>query len=233
MKGVLAKGWDRPSLIQAQALPYILRPDRPSLLAQAKNGAGKTGAFGLAMLATADPSVPRVQALCMSPTRELAIQTTRVLQQLGAHTGLTVVSVIGGVQYTQPINAHIVVGTPGKLTSALKFRLLDLSALRLFVLDEADDMIENFAGDCMFVKRAACMKRAPPQTLLFSASFECLEPSNPLATRAKSFTDQIIDRASREPVIIRVTTAEGLRLDNVTHFFVPLTPPPGAWDWGG
>jgi hypothetical protein len=59
------------------------------------------------------------------------------------------------------------------------------------VLDEADDMIENFAGDCMFVKRAACLRRPPPQTLLFSASFECLEPSNPLATRAKSFTDQV------------------------------------------
>ena len=59
------------------------------------------------------------------------------------------------------------------------------------MLDEADDMIENFAGDSMFVKRAACIRRAPPQTLLFSASFECLEPSNPLATRAKSFTDQV------------------------------------------
>lgn len=56
-------------------------------------------------------------------------------------------------------------------------------------------MIENFAGDSMFVKRAACIRRPPPQTLLFSASFECLEPSNPLATRAKSFTDQVRGRS--------------------------------------
>jgi ATP-dependent RNA helicase DDX19/DBP5 len=56
IRGVYAKGWERPSKIQAQALPYILRGDHPSLLAQAKNGSGKTGAFGLAMLAAADPA---------------------------------------------------------------------------------------------------------------------------------------------------------------------------------
>ena len=74
-------------------------------------------------------------------------------------------------------------------------RLLDLSALRLFVLDEADDMIENFAADCMDVKRRAVSSRPagtpPPQVLLFSASFECLEPSHPHANRAKNFTDQV------------------------------------------
>ena len=58
------------------------------------------------------------------------------------------------------------------------------------------------------------------QTLLFSASFECLEPSYPNALRAKNFTDQIIDRAVKEPVVIRVASMEGLRLENVTHFVV-------------
>jgi superfamily II DNA/RNA helicase len=75
--------------------------------------------------------VPKVQALCMSPTRELAIQSTRVLQQLAQFTGLQIVSVIGGVRYTQPVNAHIVIGTPGKLCDVIKFRLLDLSALKV------------------------------------------------------------------------------------------------------
>ena len=65
-------------------------------------------------------SVPREQALCMSPTRELAIQTTRVLQQLAAHTGHSIVSLIGGVRYSQAINANVVVGTPGKLQDVLK-----------------------------------------------------------------------------------------------------------------
>ena len=63
--------------------------------------------------------------------------------------------------------------------------------VQVFVLDEADDMIENFAGECSFVKRAASVRRNPPQTLLFSASFECLEPSHPHATRAKNFTDLV------------------------------------------
>ena len=97
---------------------------------------------------------------------------------------------------------------------------LPLALTQVFVLDEADDMIENFAGECMFVKRASCKGRPPPQTLLFSASFECLEPSYPNAMRAKNFTDQIIDRAVREPVVIRVASMEGLRLENVTHFVV-------------
>ena len=166
IRGVYAKGWERPSKIQAQALPYMLRRDHPSLLAQAKNGSGKTGAFGLAMLAAVDVNLNKVQALCMSPTRELAIQTTRVLQQLSQFTNIQSVSVIGGVRYTQEISSHIVVATPGKIQDVLKTRKLDLSALRVFVLDEADDMIENFAGDCMFVKRASCKGRQPPQVCL-------------------------------------------------------------------
>ena len=59
IRGVYAKGWERPSKIQAQSLPYMLRRDHPSLLAQAKNGSGKTGSFGLAMLTAADPTCVR------------------------------------------------------------------------------------------------------------------------------------------------------------------------------
>ena len=146
IRGAYAKGWERPSKIQAQALPYMLRRDHPSLLAQAKNGSGKTGAFGLAMLAAVDPNMQRVQALCMSPTRELAIQTTRVLQQLAQFTGIQSVSVIGGVRYTQPITSHIVVATPGKIQDVLKNRLLDLSALK--VRPAAARLIFVMFGDC-------------------------------------------------------------------------------------
>lgn len=79
-------GWERPSKIQAQALPHILRADRPNLLAQAKNGSGKTGSFGLGMLAAVDVRLQKPQAVCICPTRELAIQSTKVLQNLARFT---------------------------------------------------------------------------------------------------------------------------------------------------
>ncbi len=108
-------------------------------------------------------------------------------------------------------------------------------------------MIENFAGwsvilswivlckistvlfiglsdsaECNMVKRAASAgRKQPPQVLLFSASFECLEPSHPFAKRAKDFTDLIIDRSLRVPIVIRVTSNE-LKLENVTQFFVQV-----------
>lgn len=224
IKGVRAKGWERPSKIQAQALPYILRADKPNLLAQAKNGSGKTGSFGLAMLAVVDTKLAAPQSLCMCPARELAIQTTKVLQQLAKFTTIQVAAVIGGVMYTAPILAHVVVATPGKAKEVIRKKLLNLSSIKVFALDEADDMIENFSGDCSEVKRAAMVgRKQPPQVLLFSASFECLEPSHALAQRAKSFTDLIIDRALRTPIVIRVTSNE-LKLENVTQFFVQLAP---------
>lgn len=228
IKGVRAKGWERPSKIQAQALPYILRADKPNLLAQAKNGSGKTGSFGLAMLAVVDPNLAKPQSLCICPARELAIQTTKVLQQLAKFTRIQVAAVIGGVMYTEPILAHVIVVTPGKVQEVIKNKLLNLSAIKVFVLDEADDMIENFAAECNMVKRAASAgRKQPPQVLLFSASFECLEPSHPFAKRAKDFTDLIIDRSLRVPIVIRVTSNE-LKLENVTQFFVQLPPQRGG-----
>lgn len=109
IKGIIAAGWERPSKIQAQALPHILRPDRPNLLAQAKNGSGKTGAFGLGMLAAVDVKLQKPQALCICPTRELAIQTTKVLQTLARFTEppISVTAVIGGVMYMEPIFTHV------------------------------------------------------------------------------------------------------------------------------
>jgi len=78
------------------------------VLAQSKNGSGKTGAFGIAMLMAVDTSVRKPQALCMSPTRELALQTCKRLQRLGQFMpGLDVALVIGGIRYSEPVNAQV------------------------------------------------------------------------------------------------------------------------------
>ena len=132
--GALAKGWSKPSKIQAQALPYILSPSAPSVLAQAKNGAGKTGAFGLAMLARVDPRVPAIQAICLSPTRELAQQTTKVLLTLASAfpDPVLIAAVtgggVGGGGDRRPIEAHVVVATASKAANLIKDRRMDVSA---------------------------------------------------------------------------------------------------------
>jgi ATP-dependent RNA helicase DDX19/DBP5 len=140
VRGIYSKGWEKPSKIQAEALPLILDSKRPNMRGQAKSGSGKTGAFSLGMLSAVDPSLNAVQALCLSPTRELAQATADVCKTLGSEAGISVLPVVGGVQFSTQITAHVVVATVGKLKN-LKTRrrpLIDLSRVKVFVLDEAE-----------------------------------------------------------------------------------------------
>jgi ATP-dependent RNA helicase DDX19/DBP5 len=228
----------RPQLPMLSCLSHSLFcSKRPNLLAQSKNGSGKTGAFGLAMLQVCDSTIPKPQAVCISPTRELAVQTTKRLQLLGEFLRtrsdglppLTFATVIGGVQYNEPVTSHVLVATPGKTVELIRRKLLDLSSVKLLSVDEADDMILNFKGDMENIKKACTMRRPsgypPLQVLLFSASFDCIQPSHPASTGARDFVESILDRkAGREVATVIVNSMEELRLDNVTHFVVRAKP---------
>lgn len=133
-------GFKKPSKIQEKALPIILAGK--NLIAQAQSGTGKTAAFTLGMLSKCDPSKKVPQALCISPTRELAGQTAKVIAILGQFTGLEIQLAVLDAPAPKKITAQIVVGTPGKVLDFLK-RSMDPKTIKMLVVDEADEMIQE------------------------------------------------------------------------------------------
>ena len=115
------------------------------VIAQAQSGTGKTGAFGVAALQLLDAGLAECQAIVLAPTRELAAQSAGVLGALGMYTGARVHTCIGGRSVREDVAAlrrgvHVVVGTPGRVYDMIKRGALRVGALRLFVLDEADEV---------------------------------------------------------------------------------------------
>lgn len=138
LKGVYRMGFFQPSKIQSIALPSLLRQDH--FIGQAQSGSGKTAAYSLGILSRCDEKEKKVQALCICPTVELARQTKEVIEKLGSYTQLTTDLVVGGDK-KRKITSHIVVGTPGRLSDFVRARLLDLQALKILIVDEADEII--------------------------------------------------------------------------------------------
>jgi ATP-dependent RNA helicase DeaD len=160
-----------PTSIQERSIPFLL--ERKDVIAQAQTGSGKTLAFGLPLIEHIDPQRRHVQALILTPTRELARQVGDVLTQLGKPAGIKVVLVYGGVGFGNQeqqlkAGAHVVVGTPGRVLDHLKRRTLRLDTVRMLILDEADEMLDRgFAPD---VERIIAMTPRSRQTALFSAT---------------------------------------------------------------
>ncbi|CAM5789120.1 ATP-dependent RNA helicase DbpA [Castellaniella caeni] len=159
--------------IQAQSLPIIL--EGRDLIAQAKTGSGKTAAFGLGILHHLNPAQWVPQALVVCPTRELSEQVATELRRLARADGnIKVLTLAGGASARPQVEslahgAHIIVGTPGRLLDHLARQTLDLSAVRMLILDEADRMVDmGFFPDVMALASACPAQR---QTLLFSATY--------------------------------------------------------------
>jgi superfamily II DNA/RNA helicase len=171
-RGVLdGMGIAAPTPIQAQASPVLL--EGRDVIGQARTGSGKTLAFSLPLVERCDPSVRRVQALVLVPTRELAIQVGNVLQGFAAAHRLRLTLLYGGrslgpERQALAQGAQIVVGTPGRTLDHLRQENLSLRHLRLLVLDEADEMLDRgFAPDVERILAATPVHR---QTAMFSAT---------------------------------------------------------------
>jgi ATP-dependent RNA helicase DDX19/DBP5 len=172
MKGVYEMCFDQPSRIQAHSLPMILAdPPLPGIF-QAQSGSGKTVAFALGMLSRCDPQVQECQALCISPTRELADQTMTVLETMGKHTGLSFRRAMQGYELERgtKVNEQVIVGTPGKVENWIKKKVLGPSTFRIFVLDEAD-LLSSKSGNKSSTKGIVKALPRTCQLLLFSATF--------------------------------------------------------------
>jgi ATP-dependent RNA helicase DeaD len=175
-----------PTPIQEQTIPVLLAGR--DVIGQARTGSGKTLAFGIPLVERCDPSVRGVQALVLTPTRELAIQVAQVVEDLADHRRLKVTLLYGG-RSLEPERralaggAQIVIGTPGRTLDHLRQGSLSLQKLHIFVLDEADEMLDRgFAHDV-----EAILSRTPTQrqTVLFSATM----PDWVLRTAAKHLRD--------------------------------------------
>jgi len=171
------RGYAEPTPVQAAVLEAEAERD---LLVSAQTGSGKTVAFGLAMASTLLGDAESFSggeppsALVIAPTRELALQVSSELGWLYAQTGSRIATCVGGMdpraeRRALERGADIVVGTPGRLRDHLERGALDLSALKVVVLDEADEMLDmGFSEDLTFILDAAPAER---RTLLFSATF--------------------------------------------------------------
>jgi ATP-dependent RNA helicase DeaD len=160
-----------PTPIQAAALEPLLRGR--DVIGQARTGSGKTLAFGIPIVERVDPRRRAVQALVLTPTRELAVQVGSVLEALTAKRDLEVALLFGGraagpQRKSLERGAQIVVGTPGRVLDFIRQGVLRLNALDVLVLDEADEMLDRgFAPDVTSILAAAPRER---QTPLFSAT---------------------------------------------------------------
>ncbi|KQM84978.1 DEAD/DEAH box helicase [Sphingomonas sp. Leaf23] len=195
-----ARGYEAPTAVQAA----VLTPEAEGrdLLVSAQTGSGKTVAFGLAMardLLDAEDKMPRAGtplALAIAPTRELALQVARELQWLYGENGARIVSCVGGMDAARERRnlshgAHIVVGTPGRLRDHIERGALDLSGLKVAILDEADEMLDmGFREDLEGI-----LDRTPAErrTMLFSATL-----AKPIVALAKRYQKDAFRIDTRE-----------------------------------
>ncbi len=165
-------GYETPSPIQAQSIPYLIKGR--DLLGHAPTGTGKTAAFALPLLARIDCSKAQVQVMVLTPTRELAIQVAEAFQRYAKHLkGFHVLPIYGGQEYGGQIRqlkrgVQVVVGTPGRVMDHMRKGTLKLDSLQALVLDEADEMLRmGFIDDVEWV-----LEQTPPerQIALFSAT---------------------------------------------------------------
>ncbi|KAG0138274.1 P-loop containing nucleoside triphosphate hydrolase protein, partial [Tuber indicum] len=155
LEGIYFMNFKKPSKIQERALPLLLSNPSTNMIGQSQSGTGKTAAFVLTMLTRIDMSATNVQAVCLTPTRELARQIMSVTQTMGQFTNVkTQFAIPNMVQRGQKIDAHIVVGTPGTVLDLIRRKQLPVEHLKVFVLDEADNMLDlqGLGEQCLRVK---------------------------------------------------------------------------------
>ncbi|KAF7458812.1 DEAD/DEAH box helicase [Cryptosporidium felis] len=206
LKGIYNKGFNRPSKIQAAALPLIFGSNL-NLIAQAHNGSGKTATFALAMLGKVDTKIIHPQCMCLCPTRELARQNLDVVSELGRYTGITTWLVVAqGDRYDKTIGSQIIICTPGKMQEFLKKRSFPTEYLKLMVIDEADEMIDHRNMMASQVGQIRKFFRQNLQILLFSATYH---------DEVRAFAEKIVPHANKINV-----KKEELTLSTIQQFFV-------------
>jgi len=172
LMGVFEKGWEKPSPIQEASIPIAL--SGRDVLARAKNGTGKTGAYSIPLLEQIDTSKDVIQGMIVVPTRELALQTSQIAIELSKHLGVRVMVTTGGTNLKDDImriyeKVHLVVATPGRILDLMEKQVANMSHCKMLILDEADKLLsQDFKG--MLDKVISFLPKGR-QILLYSATF--------------------------------------------------------------
>jgi len=205
MKGVFEYGWERPSPIQEESIP-IVQSGR-DLLARAKNGTGKSGAYLMPVLDRIDPECNKVQAIILVPTRELALQTSSIAVSLSKYKKLGVMVTTGGTDLRADIMRldnpiHIIIATPGRILDLISKDVANVENCNMIVLDEADKLLSDFFKNVV----DSIIRKLPVnrQILLFSATFPLL---------VKEFMDKHMKRT------YEINLMDELTLKGVTQFY--------------
>jgi ATP-dependent RNA helicase DeaD len=221
MKAIEDVGYETPSPIQLKTIPVLI--EGRDIVGQAQTGTGKTAAFALPGLQKIDTSTSRIQLLVLTPTRELAIQVAEAFHTYAKHLGrIRVLPVYGGQSITQQIKhlrqgVQVIVGTPGRVMDHMRRETIDLTSLKMVVLDEADEMLRmGFEEDVEWILSHTPETR---QTALFSATM----PRQVRRIAEKYLNDPINIETERKTMTVvntkqfYVNVSEGQKIDALTR----------------
>jgi translation initiation factor 4A len=209
LRGIYGYGFERPSAIQSKGVvPMVQGRD---LLAQAQSGTGKTGTFVIGSVSRIDPTLKKPQVLVLTHVRELAQQTAKVASAIGEYIGLKVLCATGGNNLREDIRAleggaQFIVGTPGRIFDLAERNALDRSQIRVLILDEADQMLED-----LFYEQVMCiLNKGFPETTqvaLFSATL----PPEVIA---------VAEKILRDPVRILIEDSAEVKLRGIEQYSI-------------
>ncbi|KAJ3220269.1 translation initiation factor eIF4A [Dinochytrium kinnereticum] len=209
LRGIYAYGFERPSAIQQRAIMPVIKDH--DVIAQAQSGTGKTATFSISVLQKLDMSKKETQALILAPTRELAQQIQKVVVALGDYMNVDCHACVGGTNVREDMRrleggAHVVVGTPGRVFDMINRGALRAEHIKLFVLDEADEMLSRGFTEQIY----NVFQLLPPatQVVLLSATM----PADVL---------EVTKRFMREPIRILVKRDE-LTLEGIKQFYIAV-----------
>ena len=209
LRGVYSHGFEKPSVIQLKSIPILL--SNKDIIAQAQSGTGKTGAFSIGILCKIDESKEQIQGLILVPTRELAEQVYKVIEDISSYTKITILKVIGGTNVSMcreslRKNPHIIIGTPGRVLDMIHRRDLPTNAIKTLILDEADEMLSYGFKESIHDIIKCVMKDT--QICLFSATL----PDDILELTTKFMNNP-------EKVLIK---KEQLTLEGIQQFYINI-----------
>jgi len=172
LMGIFEMGWEKPSPIQEASIPMAL--SGRDILARAKNGTGKTGAYSIPILERVDPTRDVIQALIIVPTRELALQTSQICTDLSKHLKLKVMVTTGGTGLKDDIirvyqKVHVIIATPGRIIDLMEKNVCKMDECKMLVLDEADKLLSQDFNKML--DKLISFLPTKRQILLFSATF--------------------------------------------------------------
>lgn len=208
LESISQVGFKKPTPIQEAAIPALM--EGLDIIGQAQTGSGKTAAFGLPIIDQIEERDRRIQALILTPTRELAIQVSDALHNYGKHKRIETLAIYGGQAYERQFRGlqrgvHIVVGTPGRVMDHMRRGTLKLDDLRFFVLDEADEMLDmGFVDDIETIlsevpedRQTALFSATMPQRIANLANTYMRDPKT-ISVRGKEMTVAEINQTSYE-----------------------------------